>query len=208
MTFPRRRPGQSQEEFYAAFMGDAGVVSAFPDPAARAAACSVHARRPLRDEKQLDLCIHAAVTSGGLSKGVGDVPEVEAVISLLLQPATTHYQSIVQEAIRDLLSRLLGLEDGLPGDLVDPLLLAGEEEEDLEEELLLALLLLIEGRFQTPLSAPIIRTAVIASQRLLVAGADSLDVILSAASPRVALATQTAVADLALMLRARFEARR
>jgi len=142
-----------------------------------------------------------------LCKGEGDIPEVEAIIVLILGRLGPFWEAQATGAVEEILRKLRRLQDALPTASVD--FVAGADEDDPAREVFVAALL---GALERRLSAPPTPWAQEAlqglSESLLDAGAGSTGQWIDWAQPSAAGLPESAEADLLLQLRGRYLTRR
>lgn len=136
-----------------------------------------------------------------------DIPEVEAVIRLLLPSLDAFWQKLVAEAVVLVEAELDSFDDKLNTPSIDAITLADRRERDkLTEDLILALFLIIDQRARQPItdSGTALLTRAVSS--LLEDGAKSVGEKLDLT--RSPLLPQAAIQDLMTLIRGRIELRR
>lgn len=189
-----------KEAYIAKFLSTSDNRLQFPDPLQRRQAAETSWRmKRLRvlAKDHYDMGYHVCCSKQ-------DVPVVEAVIAVLLEPISTWWEITITAALDIAIADLRALEDELPTTQVDALVLSDNRHRD-EALIVAAFLATLERASRAPLPPSLQRAVARASEELLNAGASSQGLSLDFA--KIPLARTGAQADLSTMLSGRITVR-
>lgn len=136
-----------------------------------------------------------------------DIPEVEAVIRLLMPSLDSFWQRLIAESMALIEAELDSFEDELATPSIDALsIAASDKRKKLEQDLILALFLILDRRIAQPISDAGTALVQRAVQTLMSDGAKSIGEPLDLT--RAPLLAQAAVQDLLTLIRGRVTIRR
>ena len=142
-------------------MRNAEMRSEFPDPDQRKAALRRRSATSLAKSTFDDLV--------DCCKGVGDVPEVQAIIDLIQPSIESWWRETMGLAVEDAVDRFMRLEDRIPGSRPDSLMASETQQRD-EALLVAAFLSVLTRGSQAPLPARVDALLTRAADRVLRAG--------------------------------------
>lgn len=189
-----------KDTYIAKFLTSLGNRIQFPDPAQRRMAAEVAWRK-----RELKILAKSHYEMGyHICCSKQDVPVVEAVIAVLLEPVSTWWEITITAALDAAIADLRALEDDLPTTQVDALALSDNRNRD-EALIVAAFLATLERASKAPLPPALQQAVARASEELLNAGASSQGLSIDFA--KAPLSRAGAQADLSTMLSGRITTR-